>query len=233
MLFSFPRQAQAKSWVERWYEADHAAVDLILAGENGAAVRKLDRVVKQMVKELGPGVGGEQVLAWALMHRALAEVGLGRTKDAFWDWQIALNLYPSLADRDMSQFGEAGRFLESNVSWVPPSPADEEDQEDQEEEAPAPRSESSDIQPPKPLRRIKPDFPYGAKYFHIQGPIIVQMIIGRDGEVRNPTVLKDLDAAAITYSVFEAIRKMKFRPALLDGKPVAVYYNLTFNYRLR
>jgi len=30
----------------------------------------------------------------------------------------------------------------------------------------------------------------------------------------------------------EAIQQWKFEPALCDGKPVAVYYNLTINFRL-
>ncbi len=37
-----------------------------------------------------------------------------------------------------------------------------------------------------------------------------------------------LDQAAV-----DAIKKWRFEPATLHGKPVAVYYNLTVNFRLQ
>jgi len=228
-ILSFPRQAQAKTLTEKWRTIDGTAVTSILAGQNKAPFKKLDRLVKQMVERLGPGVGGEQLMAQVLMHRALAEAGLGETEDALWDWHVALNMSPSLADRDLGRFGKAGALLASNSSWLPSSPADE---DEREEDVLAPSAEPPGIQPPRMRRRIRPDFPYGARYFQIQGPIVVQMIISQEGEVTAARVLKDLDAAALTYVVFQEIRKARFRSALLDGKPIAVYFNLTFNYRL-
>ena len=60
---------------------------------------------------------------------------------------------------------------------------------------------------------------------------MLQMVIDVNGQVRESTVLQsarsDLDLAAL-----EAVRKWRFEPATLDGKPVPVYYNLTINFTL-
>jgi hypothetical protein len=37
----------------------------------------------------------------------------------------------------------------------------------------------------------------------------------------------------LTETAIESLLQWTFEPATLDGKPVAVYYNLTFNFRLQ
>jgi protein TonB len=60
----------------------------------------------------------------------------------------------------------------------------------------------------------------------------VQAIVTKEGDVQDVKVLKGLpmglDAAAA-----EAVKKWKFKPATLNGKPVDVYYNLTVNFTLQ
>ncbi len=76
-----------------------------------------------------------------------------------------------------------------------------------------------------------PRYTENARKARIQGAVVVEAIIDKKGNVNGVKVLKglseDLDQAA-AY----AVRRWKFRPATLHGKPVAVIYNLRINFRL-
>ncbi|MCP4589186.1 MAG: TonB family protein [bacterium] len=65
----------------------------------------------------------------------------------------------------------------------------------------------------------------------IQGVVILQAIIDTDGCVTNVKVLLPL-SEDLTASAVEASKRAVFEPATLNGKPVAVYYNLSTNFRL-
>lgn len=214
--------ATAQRLFEQWRKMDEVAVSSLRAERYAKGKKKLQRIIDQMMKRMGPGAGGEQALGIILMHRAVAEEGLGHRKAARWDWDVARQLNPSLGEADLEPLGPAARSLAELL----PRPAPSLDQTCPECDPEA------QVQPPRIVRRPQPDFPRGARFFRITGPIIVQMIITREGEVERPVVLQDLEAATITYAALEAIRDWKFEPARLDGHPVIVYYNLTVNYKL-
>ena len=71
-----------------------------------------------------------------------------------------------------------------------------------------------------------------ARKARIQGVVIVQAIIDKGGNVTAVRVLKPLPMG-LDQAAVEAIKKWKFEPATLNGKPVDVYYNLTVNFRLQ
>jgi TonB family protein len=87
------------------------------------------------------------------------------------------------------------------------------------------------ITPPRIVEKSFPSYPGDAKKERIEGVVVVQTVIAKDGSIARTRVLKgahpSLDAAAVA-----AIRGWRFEPALLDGEPVAVHYNLTINFRL-
>ncbi|MCP4660446.1 MAG: energy transducer TonB [bacterium] len=62
--------------------------------------------------------------------------------------------------------------------------------------------------------------------------MIVQVVIDAEGNVTDVKVLKGLPMGLDEKAV-EAFWKWRFEPATLNGKPVAVYYNLTMNFRLQ
>lgn len=228
LAVSVPATA-AQNLGDKWKKADAEAVDSILAGKYKKADRKLEGVLDEMFERLGPGKAGKYAMGLVLMHRALAEAGLGKHRDALWDWHVALNFNPSLEDGDLTRFGELGVYLKRNPLRVPDLDRGTLEQGGGHEKV---MSVTGEIDPPKARKHPQPVFPFGAKVFGVEGLIIVQTIITKDGEVTHPVVLKDLNVATITYSALQALRKWRFRPARLDGKPVVVYYNLTINYHL-
>jgi protein TonB len=80
------------------------------------------------------------------------------------------------------------------------------------------------------VRQIEPRYPLLAKQARIQGDVILQAIISKDGEVANLQVVSGhpfLAPAAI-----EAVQQWHYRPFLLNGQAVEVETTITVTFRL-
>lgn len=89
-----------------------------------------------------------------------------------------------------------------------------------------------DVQAPVKLHYPQPQYTEIARKARLQGVVIVQAIIDKSGNVTNVKLLKGL-GMGLDQAAIDAIKKWKFEPATLHGKPVSVYYNLTVNFRLQ
>ena len=89
-----------------------------------------------------------------------------------------------------------------------------------------------DVKAPEKILSPQPQYTEIARKARVQGVVIVQAIIDKEGNVTNVKVLKGLSMGLDDEAV-KAIKKWKFQPATLNGKPVDVYYNLTVNFRLQ
>ena len=77
---------------------------------------------------------------------------------------------------------------------------------------------------------MPPVYPQIAQTAKIQGVVILEAIIGKDGTVRDVKVLRSvplLDQAAI-----EAVRQWRYSPTLLNNVPVEVVMTVTVNFTL-
>ncbi len=85
-----------------------------------------------------------------------------------------------------------------------------------------------------PIKEYAPPPQYTeiARKARIQGVVIVQAIVTKEGNVQDVKVLKGLPMGLDTAAA-DAVKKWKFKPATLNGKPVDVYYNLTVNFTLQ
>lgn len=66
----------------------------------------------------------------------------------------------------------------------------------------------------------------------VQGVVIVQAVIDAQGSVRFVKVLKGL-SEGLNRATIDAICQWEFKPAEAGGSPVAVFYNLTMNFRVQ
>jgi len=89
-----------------------------------------------------------------------------------------------------------------------------------------------DVKPPERVYSPQPAYTEIARKARIQGVVIVQAIIDKQGNVTNVKVLKGLPMG-LEEAAVEAMKQWKFKPATLNGRPVTVYYNLTVNFKLQ
>lgn len=89
-----------------------------------------------------------------------------------------------------------------------------------------------DVRAPVKLHYPQPAYTEIARKARLQGVVIVQAIIDKQGNVTNVKLLKGL-GMGLDQAAIDAIKKWRFEPATLHGKPVSVYYNLTVNFRLQ
>lgn len=88
-----------------------------------------------------------------------------------------------------------------------------------------------DLTPPRALSSPAPQYPEAAREEKVEGVVIVQVVIEKDGTVSQTRVLKGLHPE-LDRASREAISTWTFEPARLDGEPVSVFYNMTIRYRL-
>ena len=91
---------------------------------------------------------------------------------------------------------------------------------------------AGDVVPPEKITAPQPQYTEMARKARIQGVVIVQAIIDKQGEVTNVKVLKGLPMG-LDQAAVDAVKRWRFEPATLNGKPVSVYYNLTVNFRIQ
>lgn len=96
---------------------------------------------------------------------------------------------------------------------------------------PGPIRVQGDVQPPIAIQKPGPSYTAQAKEAGVEGVVIVQAVVETDGTVSAVKVLKEL-SDGLTESAVETILQWVFEPALLNGRPVAVYHVLTVNFRL-
>lgn len=88
------------------------------------------------------------------------------------------------------------------------------------------------VKAPNKLFAPNPQYTEIARKARIQGVVIIEAIIDKQGIVSNVKILKGLPMG-LDKAAADAVAKWRFEPATLNGKPVAVIYNLTVNFRLQ
>ncbi len=78
------------------------------------------------------------------------------------------------------------------------------------------------------IHRVEPQYPNIAKQLHIQGAVVIDAFIGRDGRIEQTTVIRG--QALLNKSAVEAIKHWQYRPYLLNGEPVEVETQITVNF---
>jgi TonB family protein len=88
--------------------------------------------------------------------------------------------------------------------------------------------------PPEPEKISGPNpmYPEAARRARIQGVVVLECTIGKDGSVKEAKVLRGLPLG-LTESAVDAVKKWQFKPSTLNGKPVEVLYILTVRFNLQ
>ena len=88
-----------------------------------------------------------------------------------------------------------------------------------------------DVTAPVKVHTPKPRYTEIARKVQVEGLVIVQAVIDKQGRVVDVEVLKGLPMG-LDQAAVDAVRQWRFEPATLNGKPVDVYYSLSVTFTL-
>lgn len=82
----------------------------------------------------------------------------------------------------------------------------------------------------RPTNLVQPVYPEKAKKARIEGAVVLSIVIGEDGIVRNVKVVKG--SRLLAQSAVAAVRQWHYEPYLLNGNPVSAVGKVTVNFVL-
>ncbi len=87
------------------------------------------------------------------------------------------------------------------------------------------------VRPPIAIYTPDPEFSEEARKAKFSGNVVVSLIVGADGRPRNVHVLRGV-GMGLDEKAIEAVQQYKFKPAMQNGKAVAVYLNVEVNFQI-
>jgi protein TonB len=80
------------------------------------------------------------------------------------------------------------------------------------------------------IKRVQPNYPQLAKQARIQGQVVLQAEISKDGTIQNLQLISGHPMLA--PAAIEAVKQWRYKPYLLNGDPVAVETTVVVNFSL-
>jgi len=80
------------------------------------------------------------------------------------------------------------------------------------------------------IHQVKPSYPALARQARIQGTVVLQAVIGKDGNIQNLKVVSGHPMLA--PAALEAVKQWKYKPYYLNGEPVEVDTTINVNFTL-
>jgi TonB family protein len=82
----------------------------------------------------------------------------------------------------------------------------------------------------KLIRRVEPVYPPQARIQRLEGSVVLDATIGRDGTVRSTKIVSG--PVALAESAVTAVRNWRYNPATLNGNPTEVLTRITVVFKL-
>src|SRR5882672_10974323 len=80
------------------------------------------------------------------------------------------------------------------------------------------------------IRKVQPNYPPLARQARIQGQVVLQAEISKEGAIQNLQLISGHPMLA--PAAIEAVKQWRYRPYLLNGEPVAVETQVVVNFTL-
>ena len=81
------------------------------------------------------------------------------------------------------------------------------------------------------IKKVQPNYPEEAKHAGIQGRVLLQAEISKDGAVQNLLLISGHPMLA--QAAIEAVKKWKYKPYLLNRQPVAMETQIAVDFQLQ
>lgn len=85
---------------------------------------------------------------------------------------------------------------------------------------------------PEVIHQVQPRYSEQARRAGVQGMVIVEAVIDEQGNVTRVRLVRGLPMA-LDQAAMQAVQQWQFKPALLNGHPVKVFYTLTVNFTIQ
>jgi protein TonB len=79
------------------------------------------------------------------------------------------------------------------------------------------------------IHRVEPQYPAQALGQHLQGPVVLQASVGKDGIVRDVKLVTGY--FVLGRAAFDAVRQWRFKPFVQDGRAIDFQTSITLNFR--
>jgi protein TonB len=80
------------------------------------------------------------------------------------------------------------------------------------------------------IRKVLPTYPPLARGVRIQGQVVLQAVISKQGTIENLRLLSG--HPMLVSAAIEAVRQWRYRPYILNNEPVEVETQITVNFSL-
>jgi len=80
------------------------------------------------------------------------------------------------------------------------------------------------------IHKVQPQYPPLARQARIQGVVVLQALIGKDGSIQNLHVVSG--HPMLTNAALEAVKEWRYKPYYLNGEPVEVETTINVNFTL-
>ena len=95
---------------------------------------------------------------------------------------------------------------------------------------PTPTEEYLVSEMPTVLSEVRPEYSKEARAQELEGPVVMNILIDEKGTVRQVEVVEGLEI--FRKGAVAAMKKFRFKPAQVEGKPVAVRIRYTLQFQL-
>jgi protein TonB len=95
----------------------------------------------------------------------------------------------------------------------------------------SPVRQGGNVQPARLIHQVNPVYPQIARQTRVQGVIVMEAIISKEGSVESLRVVSG--HPLLFQSAIDAVKQWKYHPATLNGEPVDVITTITVTFTLQ
>ncbi len=86
--------------------------------------------------------------------------------------------------------------------------------------------------PPRLVHSVQPDYPEIARRAGVEGTVVLHVTVGIDGTVEEARVVRSTTMGIFDEPACEAVRKWRYEPARVDGRPVRSTFRQTLQFTI-
>jgi protein TonB len=80
------------------------------------------------------------------------------------------------------------------------------------------------------VNKVEPQYPQMAKVAHVQGDVVLQALIAKNGSIENLRAVSG--HPILIQAAMEAVKQWRYKPYLLNGEPVEVETTITVKFHM-